>query len=405
MDSANKWYRIALFNLLILAIMGFLLRYKIAFSFPFVDQKHLLHGHSHFAFSGWVGLALMSLQIHIISTFKGIDLFSRYKPLLIFTMIASWGMLISFLYQGYGFISIAFSTLFTFVNYLYILYMWRDLRRAHGLPLMTLVFKSALIANVVSSVGTFALAVLMANHVVNQKLYIASVYFYLHFQYNGFFILTCLGILLFFLRNVTSISVKMKLSIILFIAAVIPAYFLSTLWMKIPWLLYFVIILSALAQLLALGLLYFELRPLVKIYIKKSTVLSKWLLALVFLAFSIKIILQAGSTLPALSTVAFGFRPIVIGYLHLVLLGVVTLFIIYSITQLISLKLTPLFRNGVYLFSGAIVLNEVLLMLQGAAALEYIVMPLSNEFLLLAAFLMIIGLVCIQFGLSGKKKI
>jgi hypothetical protein len=39
------------------------MRYKIGFEFPFFDQKHLQHSHSHFAFSGWISHTLMVLMI------------------------------------------------------------------------------------------------------------------------------------------------------------------------------------------------------------------------------------------------------------------------------------------------------------------------------------------------------
>ena len=48
--SLIGWFRIAVFNLLL--AFGVLLRYKIAYSLPFMQQKHMLHAHSHFAFTG-----------------------------------------------------------------------------------------------------------------------------------------------------------------------------------------------------------------------------------------------------------------------------------------------------------------------------------------------------------------
>ena len=69
MDIWNKketayWIRLALFNLVIVALLGVLLRYKIAFSFPFLQQKHVLHGHSHFAFSAWISQMIMTLLLY-----------------------------------------------------------------------------------------------------------------------------------------------------------------------------------------------------------------------------------------------------------------------------------------------------------------------------------------------------
>ena len=62
----QQWLRISIINLLIVSFVGVILRYKIAFALSFIDQKHLLHGHSHFAFAGWVSLALFIGIIHLL---------------------------------------------------------------------------------------------------------------------------------------------------------------------------------------------------------------------------------------------------------------------------------------------------------------------------------------------------
>jgi hypothetical protein len=40
---AKFWLKFSLINLLIVALIGLLMRYKIGFEFPFLDQKHLQH--------------------------------------------------------------------------------------------------------------------------------------------------------------------------------------------------------------------------------------------------------------------------------------------------------------------------------------------------------------------------
>ena len=60
-NSKNFWLIISLANLLIVASLGVLLRSKILFPIPFLDYSSILHAHSHFAFGGWVTLALLSL--------------------------------------------------------------------------------------------------------------------------------------------------------------------------------------------------------------------------------------------------------------------------------------------------------------------------------------------------------
>ena len=57
------WIRFSIFNLMLVALLGLLMRYKILFEFPLLDQKSLQHSHSHFAFAGWVTHTLITLLI------------------------------------------------------------------------------------------------------------------------------------------------------------------------------------------------------------------------------------------------------------------------------------------------------------------------------------------------------
>ena len=61
--NAKFWLKFSLINLLIVALLGLLMRYKIGFEFPFFNQKNLQHSHSHFAFAGWISHTLMVLMV------------------------------------------------------------------------------------------------------------------------------------------------------------------------------------------------------------------------------------------------------------------------------------------------------------------------------------------------------
>src|SRR6266542_3878829 len=75
----DKWIKIPFLNLLIVSFIGVTLRYKIAFPLPFVEQKYLLHAHSHFAFTGWLSQLLMTLIVkYIFIQHKNIHL-QRYR--------------------------------------------------------------------------------------------------------------------------------------------------------------------------------------------------------------------------------------------------------------------------------------------------------------------------------------
>src|SRR5674476_1365823 len=71
----------------------------------------------------------------------------------------------------------------------------KDLKRLPSKSVSHLWFKSALIFNIISSIGAFALAYMLANKMQHPSWYLATIYYFLHFQYNGWFFFTCMGLL------------------------------------------------------------------------------------------------------------------------------------------------------------------------------------------------------------------
>ena len=78
----RKWLVISFLNLMVVAILGVILRYKIAFYLPFIQQKHFLHSHSHFAFSGWLTQTLFVLLVHYLGLKKGESVITKYRWIL-----------------------------------------------------------------------------------------------------------------------------------------------------------------------------------------------------------------------------------------------------------------------------------------------------------------------------------
>lgn len=399
-----QWIKISFINLLVVAILGFLLRYKILYTFTYIDQKHLLHAHSHFAFTGWITQTLMALIVGFICNKHGKDLFKKYYWPLLFNLICSWGMLITFTIQGYGFYSIAFSTVSIFVSYWFAIIVWKDLNAIAENDIGIKWIKIALLSNVISSIGAFALAFLMANKIVHQNLYISAQYFFLHFQYNGWFFFCCMGLISSSLFN--NIVNKRVLNKVFysFTLSLIPAFFLSILWMKLSSTLYFIIVISAIVQVVAWVYLLLHIKK--NISLIKNKIANKIvviLYGLVATALSIKLLLQLGSIHPTLSKLAFGFRPIVIGYLHLVLLAIISLSIIGYVLYITKINMNDWLKRGVVLFAISIIFNEFLLMIQGFAALDYIVVPYINELLLLATVFLFISILLMNVGINKNK--
>ena len=186
-EAFSKWVHISLLNLLIVACLGVILRYKIAFSLPFIDQKFLLNAHSHFAVAGWVSQAIMTFITAYISKYSQHFSLKKYQYLLLANLITAYGMLLSFPFEGYGLISIIFSTLSIFSSYAFAVVVWRDLNKMPVEKISHKWFKASLLFNVISSLGAFGLAYMMANKIIHQNWYLAAIYFFLHFQYNGWF--------------------------------------------------------------------------------------------------------------------------------------------------------------------------------------------------------------------------
>jgi len=398
-----NWQKISLFNLFLVSLLGVTLRYKIAFSLPFIDQKFLLEAHSHFAFAGWVSQVLMAFIVKYLYE-KDVNIqMKKYQRLLLANIITAYGMLLSFPFQGYGAISIIFSTLNIFVSYAFAFFVWKDLNSLKANCVSHNWFKASLAFNAFSSLGVFLLAFMLATKSVQTNLYLATEYFFLHFQYNGWFFFACMGLLQAYMisKNIAPANKISKMIFWLFFIAAIPAYFLSALWLPIPIWVYVMVVIAAAIQCVGFIILMNHLvksRKLVAQNLSKQTKLL-WLFALIALV--IKLSLQMVSVVPSLSTLTVGFRPIVIGYLHLVLLGVITIFLIGYFTEVNAVHHKS-FYTGVTIFVGGIIINEILLMIEGAAALTYTSIPFINELLFVAALIMFSGLLVLNVSIRNR---
>ena len=386
------WLKISLLNLCIVAALGVLMRYKIGFEFPYLDQKHLQHSHSHFAFAGWLSHTLMALMVYFLQTkitnFNG----NKYKSIIIANLICSYGMLVSFIIEGYGLVSIVLSTASIFVSYVFAYRFIKDIKVLDADCMAKSWLKVAVFFNVISSLGTFYLAYMMASKNVVLDLYHSSIYFYLHFQYNGWFFFACMGLAFGFFNLRKSEHSFYETSFKLFAAACVPAYFLSTLWLDLPVWLYVITVIASIIQVFAWFKLLIILVKTRKDSLENFSPLLRYVLWFVSFALSIKLLLQLGSTVPLLSELAFGFRPIVIAYLHLVLLAIITLFVLFYIYANHLIIINKNVKYGIFVFSIGVLLNEIVLAIQGLASFSYIPIPYVNEILFGIAIILLIGI-------------
>lgn len=394
--------KITVFNLLIVSFLGVIMRYKIAFYFPFLEQKHLQEAHSHFAFYGWITNAIYLFIYKILKqTISKKKLTSFYNTIII-NLFASYGMLFSFLYSGYYWLSIVFSTVALFCSFYFLFIFYKNYKNLETLSRIW--FLGGLLFAVFSSLGIFNLSFMKINHHISQDLYLASTYFYLHFQYNGFFIFSCIGLLINMLENIGAKlnSSEIYLTFWLLFFSCFLGFGLSVLWLELPIWLYSMIVLSSLVQILANVKILFWVRKNWMLILEKFTPLERFILIFVGVAFFAKVLLQLASTIPAISQFAFGFRNIVIAYLHLVLLMCITGFLIFNLLTSKIFRTNTIFILGIKLFFFGIFLNELVLGINGILSIKYISLPYSQYILFGISILIMLSLLLV-FGFTKKN--
>ena len=259
--------------------------------------------------------------------------------------------------------------------------------------------------DLLSSFGTYYLAYIMATKNFVQDIYLSSVYYYLHFQYNGWFFFACMGLFFGFLNLKKTDHPFFGTTFKLFAIACFPVYFLSLLWLHLPLWLSVITITGASIQVFAWFEFLYILIKSKKIDLLNLTSLLNKILLFICFGLSIKLLLQLASTVPYLSQLAFGFRPIVIAYLHLVLLAVISLFLIFYTKANRLFYSTKKLKFGIFIFLIGVILNETVLAIQGITSLHYTTIPYINNFLFAVALLLFVGIVITTyFSLIKDKK-
>jgi hypothetical protein len=311
--------------LFVASCIGLFLRYQLVNPVSGVTYSYVLHAHSHVMFLGWL------FNVFIIAFTTEFALVRWFKIIFWFLQWCVLGMLISFPLQGYGVFSITFSSLHTLAAFVFIVIFFQSTKRMPSLALT--IARIALIFFALSSFGPFVLGYLKANGLEHSNMYRFSIYFYLHFQYNGFFFFSVLSLFIKLIENEMPVNTlrAVKSGSYIFVFACVPAYVLSILWSQPSTIFNIIGFVSALAQLIGCLFLFQALRRFFSV--SRLNGQEKLLFMVSFVALGLKFVLQLISAFPAAALFANEFRAIVIAYLHVVLLGFVSLFLIAWLMQ------------------------------------------------------------------------
>lgn len=361
--------------------MGVMLRFYFVTPLSF-NYKFLLHAHSHTALLGWIYLGLTTL-IYLIFLSEA-EKPKLYKRIFYFTNICIVGMLFTFPFQGYALYSIIFSTLFLFASYWFSWFAMKYIPAHFKNRFSWKLIKASLWYLVLSSIGPWAIGGVMATLGPESIWYKTSIYFYLHFQYNGWFILALLGVLFYILeeKEIQLNPEKLKSFFLLLNFGVLFTVFLSVLWFVPPTVFYVLGLIGAIAQLLAFYEFYFLLNDCF-FKIKQSFSPHAFLLLKIAGALLIvKIVMQLFSGFPYMANLAFQLKDFVIGYLHLVFLGVV---ITSMMAFLNYFKLLKIQKSFVFFFLLAFITTETLIFYKAFAF--WLGLPFFRDYYIYLAFL------------------
>lgn len=309
------------------AVIGVVLR---LFFFNPIDgwnYKNLLHTNSHVVLLGWVTNTLLAAIYYVFYESHGVHrkIWWWFFGLLQLSVV---GMLFTFPIQGYGTLSIIFSTLHIVISYFFCIWILKATKNEK--TVWQKFISWGIVYFMLSTLGPFSLGPIMSQGLSGSHWYYLAIYFYLHFLYNGFFTFVIFGLLFWWLDNKQIEYSQQHASRFfkLINLACLPTYALSALWTNPPWYVYTIGLVGVVLLLMAMLNLFKSIRPAI-VTIKDnltSTVKILWTVAV--LSFLLKVLLQSISVVPKIAQLAYEVRNYTIGYLHLVFIGFVTCFLL-----------------------------------------------------------------------------
>lgn len=401
----RKWIVAAFGNFGVAALLGLVLRCVPLVEIPWLNFRHVTHAHSHAAMMGWLYMAIFGLVLHTFLPEKERTA-KLFRWLFWILQFAVMGMVCSFPFQGYGAVSITFSAIHLFASYTFLVAVWKKLSNVERQP--KLLLKTAIVLMIFSTLGVYAIgpATVFAGRF--SDLYNLCIQFFLHFQFQGWFFFALLAI--FFQRmHVSGRNVLGKNAFFWFYSLLLFACFGM---MALPTAQYlgweFLLPLNtvgAIAQLAAVLILLTALNKF-KHAIGNSSFVIKIAVWAVVVSLFVKAIGQAALSWPSIAIAPVLIRPMVVGFIHLLLLSAASFFIIGSLSGIgvFSDKANYLKMGSIGLLIG-IVITEVALFVQAFSIwTETSVFYHYHEVLLLGSIFLVAGVFVLFSAIVSEPK-
>ena len=351
----------------------------------FFNIRHVTHSHSHIGLLGWIYTILSSLicQYFLRETDR-----KPYFILFICTQFCILGMLFSFPFGGYFLYSIIFSSLFIICTYWFSIFFLKRSKKYNFIRFS--ISKSVDVENdkplslkfvhwgiyflILSSIGIWLLPVAIVKAGKGSDWYNSALYFFLHFQYNGWFLAVLFGLLVGEIEHKSLLNSKrLKGALYNFVIGTIGSVTLSWVGFFNEPILYIIGNISGFLLLASIFELYRAYMQLEK---------PAFLMQMFLLLCMLKTIFIFLGSFPWIAEVVLPNREFVISYLHFTFLGVIGFGVLHFLEKNLHIHF-PYWSLSLY--TTAFVGSEILITYKGIAILCELFVP-DNYYLLLVVF-------------------
>ncbi len=384
----------------IAAIMGIFMRMAYVVNLPsWFNYKNILHTHSHIALLGWLFASVCLIIIYLYQL-----PWKKYKNIFWSLQVASIGMLFTFPVTGYALPSIIFSTLHIFISFYFLLCVWNDTTRNKlNSPLSILFLRTSIVFYMLSTLGPLSLGPISSLSMKGSALYYGAIQFYLHFLFNGWFIFILIAIFFQYLNNHNIIIPvrKGKLFYNTLTISTILTFALAITWSNPYFFIFMINSIGIAIQLLSLFIFLKILHQLKDNLIEILNPYLKFIFTVVLIAFAAKILIQTCVVFPYIADVSYTIRKFVVGFIHLLLLGCISLFILAMYYDLTGIKS----KAGTYILLSGIVFTEFFLFIQGLFLwMQKGFIPGYYLIMVIGSVIMLIGIISIIYGNIISRK-
>ncbi|NNE25741.1 MAG: hypothetical protein HKN09_02760 [Saprospiraceae bacterium] len=353
------WFLSTLIFFSLASLIGFLLRLAFVVEMPeSFEYRNWQHAHSHLAMMGWLSSAFIGLVIWLYKLKH-----PQFNRLFWASQAAVGVLLISFPIQGYGPISITFSCIYLLSIYLLSFYLFQAINKSVDTGMSRLILKTAIWFLIISTLGIFGLGPIIACGLKGSKLYYAAVQFFLHFQFNGWFVFVMIALIVEFLKqkNIPFHSKKLYRGYLFLTISCLLSYAQAVSWSTPEDFIFYTNSAGVILQIVGIYLILKALPLWNTIGDRMGAQLNPWIFKLAIFCIVVKASIQTLVAIPSIAIISYTIRNFVIGFIHLLMLGGLSLFI------LACFRYMQLLRKGnrFYIFLAAFLSTEALLFGQG----------------------------------------